>query len=926
MSGKRRQYPQAQYQQINQPQFPPQGQYPSQQGYGQDLNQAQPSGSFIPAVSQQPVDYLQQQQQQQQPAVGASPNLNGITQGFNNLNIAGNNGVYPPQQQQQQQPQAQGYPLGQTQQSVYGAAQPNYGAASPYDLNQQQQAALPLNQLYQTDLLRELPAPIADLSLPPPPLVIPPHLQTNGGVTDANAPSEYFRSTLNAIPSSNSVLKKSKLPFALVVRPYITLKDDVKPVKIVEDTVISRCRRCRTYINPYVEFIDRGAKWKCNLCSLKNDVPSGFDYNEAIGLAANRNERAELNYSVVEFIAPQQYMVRPPQPLVYVFVIDVSISSIQSGLLATVASSILDTLDSIPNKDERTKVAFIGVDSALHYFSIPEDEEEAENSILVVPDLDEPFVPAPESILVSLKSSRQNIEKLLTSINSLYGQNINPSFALGPALKGAHNLIKSTGGKIVSFASTLPNIGVGKLSVRDEKPFVDKAKEASALLSSNDAFYKSFAVECNKSQVSIEFFLTSSQYQDVASLANLPRYTAGQTHYYPAWSASSIQDVTKLSKEIIKTITQDIALEAVMRTRGSSGLRMATFYGNFFNRSSDLCSFPTFPRDQSYVIEIAIDENINKPVVYFQTAILHSTNYGERRIRVITAAIPVTSNINEVFASADQLAITNFFTHKAIEKVHNGSLNDARELLTKYLIDILTVFKKEVVSGNVGGASPLMLSSNLRMLPLLLHSLTKHLAFRAGLVPSDHRANALNLLGSIPLPQLIRYIYPTVYSLHDIPDEVGLPSEIDGDIVLPNPINATGDSLEKYGLYLINDTTELFLWIGGEAVPELIYDVFGVSDIYQVPIGKFEVPELDNPFNSRVHNIIAKVRESLDTSIYENLYVVRGGSPNEPINAGNSRDVVTLRVWAASHFVEDRSDRSQSYREYLSSLKEKISS
>src|SRR5579871_3649667 len=59
-----------------------------------------------------------------------------------------------------------------------------------------------------------------------------------------------------------------------------------------------------------------------------------------------------------------------------------------------------------------------------------------------------------------------------------------------------------------------------------------------------------------------------------------------------------------------------------------TGLRMASFYGNFFNRSSDLCAFPAFPRDQGYVVEVAIDESITKPVVCLQAAILHSTCYG----------------------------------------------------------------------------------------------------------------------------------------------------------------------------------------------------------------------------------------------------------------------------------------------------------
>jgi protein transport protein SEC24 len=834
---------------------------------------------------------------------------------------------YQQPQDYQQQPQQ---PL-QQQQPAYGGYQPQpaaaessamYGGAPPY--GQPQQQALPLNQLYQTDLLRDLPPPITDLSLPPPPVIIPPSASVIPNNPNANASSDVFRSTLNAVPNSSSLLKKSKLPFALVIRPYTSLHDSVRPVPEVNDMVIARCRRCRGYINPFIEFTEQGRRWRCNFCSLQNDVPAAFDHSQQFG-AVNRYDRNELNHAVVEFIAPQEYMIRPPQPLIYVFVIDVSVASVKSGLLATVATTILESLDRIPNKDNRTRVAFIGVDSALHYFSIPQDSEPGEASIFVVPDLDEPFTPSPDSLLVNLAESRQNIEKLLANLNNLFISNLNPSFALGPALKSAHKLVEGTGGKIITLASTLPNIGVGKLVVRDEASFVDKPKEASALLTANDAFYKSFAVDCNKSQVTLEFFLTSASYQDVASLANLPRYTAGQTHYYPAWSATSMEDVTKLSKELSNVISQDIALEAVFRTRGSSGLTTNTFYGNFFSRSSDLCAFSTFPRDQSYVIEIAIEETLTKPIVYFQTAVLHTTIRGERRIRVITAAIPTTSNISEVFASADQLAITNYLAHKAIQKAYNGSFNDARDLLSKHMLDILTVFKKEVVAGNVGGSSPLMLSTNLRMLPLLLHSLTKHMGLRPGRVPADHRANALNLLGSLPLPQLIRYIYPTVYSLHDMLDEVGLPDEETGEILLPTAINSSAESFERYGLYLINTTAELFLWIGGDAVPELVNDVFGVPDIFQVAIGKVELPELANDFNQRVRNIISRVREGDDTSIYENLYVVRGGSANEPLTVANAKEVTSFRIWAASQLVEDRIGNQGSYREYLASIKDKIS-
>ena len=41
------------------------------------------------------------------------------------------------------------------------------------------------------------------------------------------------------------------------------------------------------------------------------------------------------------------------------------------------------------------------------------------------------------------------------------------------------------------------------------------------------------AVEFSKLQICVDLFLLSAQYTDVATLVNLPKYTAGQLFYYP---------------------------------------------------------------------------------------------------------------------------------------------------------------------------------------------------------------------------------------------------------------------------------------------------------------------------------------------------------------------------------------------------------
>ncbi|ANB12546.1 COPII subunit SEC24 [Sugiyamaella lignohabitans] len=778
-----------------------------------------------------------------------------------------------------------------------------------------QQQRLPLNQLYNIDLIQSLPPPITDLALPPPPLILPAGAAVNNN-PEANASPDFIRSTLNVIPTNSSLLKKSKLPFALVVRPYTSLLDASAPVPIVSDTVICRCRRCRCYINPFVTFMDQSHRWKCNMCGLTNEVPTQFDWDPIKNERQDRYARNEINYGVVEFVAPPEYLVRPPQPPIYVFVLDVSVNAIANGLLATAARTILESLDRLPNSDGRTRVAFIAVDAALHYFSIPlPSSQQKEPSIMVVSDLENPFLPLPSGLLVNLNECRPAIEQLLGTLGETFAGNVSSSNALGSALKAANQLIGNVGGKIICLTASIPNVGIAKLEIREDRKVLGTAKEG-ALLQTANAFYKSFAVECNRSQVTVDMFLFSSQYQDVASLSNLPRYTGGQTYFYPGWSANRAEDAVKFAHEFGEHLSQEFAMEAVLRVRASTGLRMNAFYGNFFNRSSDLCSFPTFPRDQSYVIEVAIDETINKPYVCFQAAVLHTTCHGERRIRVLNVAIPTSNLLQDIYASADQLAITAYYTHKAVEKALTSGIQDAQDLLTNKLTEMLQTYKKDLMTTNVGASAPLQFCANLRMLPLLFNGLLKHVGLRkSAQIPSDLRSAALALLSTLPLKYLIKYIHADFYSLHDMPDEAGVPNEETGELVFPPKLNLTGERIVSHGLYLIDDGQVQFLWVGRDAVPQLLLDAFGVDSSAQVKPGKRELPEVEGSLlNAKIRSIIAKTREKNDSITWPSLFIMKeDGDPS-------------LRLWATTFLIEDRSDQSPSYFQFLSGLRDKINS
>ncbi len=608
-------------------------------------------------------------------------------------------------------------------------------------------------------------------------------------------------------------------------------------------------------------------------------------------------------------------MVRPPQPLVYLFLFDVSYAAVSTGLLATSARTILDSLNRIPNADRRTRLGFITVDSSLHYFSVPKDGEEAETSMLVVSDLDDPFLPVPQDLLVPLTESRASIENFLAKLPDMFQNNQSNGSCMGSALKAGHKLISPLGGKIVVLSASLPNMGVGKLDMREDKKLLGTSKE-SGLLQTQNSFYKSFAVECSKNQVSIDMFLFSSQYQDVASLSNLPRYTGGQTWFYPGWNAARAEDAIKFASEFSDYLSSEIGLEAVLRVRATTGLRMSTFYGNFFNRSSDLCAFPAFPRDQCYVVEVAIDETIQKNFVCLQAGVLYTTCNGERRIRVMTLSIPTTTNIADIYASADQCAITTYFSHKAVERALSSGLDAARDALQSKLTELLQTFKKELAGGSMGGGG-LQFPANLRGLPVLFLGLIKNVGLRkSAQIPSDLRSAALCLLSTLPLPLLMQYIYPRLYSLHDMPDNAGLFEQETGQIVLPPPLNLSSERFASYGLYLIDDGQTQFLWIGRDAVPQLLMDVFGVSDRTQLRVGKGTIPELDNDFNERVRAVIQKSRDHLAKGVgsvtVPHLYIVR--EDGEP----------SLKLWAQTLLVEDRADQGMSFGQWMGVMREKV--
>lgn len=184
-------------------------------------------------------------------------------------------------------------------------------------------------------------------------------------------------------------------------------------------------------------------------------------------------------------------------------------------------------------------------------------------------------------------------------------------------------------------------------------------------------------------------------------------------------------------------------------------------------------------------------------------------------------------------------------------------------------------------------------------------------------IPSDLRSAALCLLSTLPLPLMMQYIYPHFFSLHDMPDNAGVPDPTSGEIILPPVANLSSERIVPYGLYLIDDGVNQFLWVGRDSVPALLFDVFGVEDKNAIKQGKTTLPVLDNEFNERVRAVVDKSKDhkakGVGSIVVPTLYVVR--DDGEP----------SLKLWAQTLLVEDRADQGVSLQQWMGMLREKVS-
>ncbi|ONM19368.1 Protein transport protein Sec24-like CEF [Zea mays] len=658
---------------------------------------------------------------------------------------------------------------------------------------------------------------------------IPPAASSEFIVKDTgNCSPRLMRCTVNQIPCTGDLLTTSGMPLALMVQPFSLPHPSEEHIQLVDFGEMGpiRCSRCKAYINPFMKFVDQGRHFICNLCGFRNDTPRDYMCNLGPdGRRRDADDRPELSRGTVEFVATKEFLVRDPMPAVYFFLIDVSMNAIQTGATAAACSAISQAISDLP-EGPRTMVGIATFDSAIHFYSLKRAQQQP--LMLIVPDVQDVYTPLQTDLILPVSECRDNLEQLLESIPSMFENNRVADSAFGAAMKAGFLAMKSTGGKLLVFQSVLPSLGIGSLSAREAEGRANITtgdKEAHKLLQPVDNTLKTMALEFAEYQVCVDVFLTTQSYVDIASISVVPQTTGGRVYYYYPFSALS--DPAKLFNDLRWNISRPQGFEAVMRVRCSQGLQVQDYYGNFCKRVPTDIDLPAIDSDKTVMVTFKHDDKLPENVECgFQCALLYTTVYGQRRIRVINLSLSCTNLLANLFRYADLETQFSCFLKQAANGIPTSPLPRIRDEATNTCINILQSYRKHCAS--VTSSGQLILPEALKLLPLYTLALVKSLGLRTD-GRLDDRSYWISVASSVSVVLAVPLVFPRLIPIHD------LTSRDDDDSLIPSPLMLNSENVQEDGVYLLENGEDGLIYVGNMVNPATLEQIFGVSSLAALP-------------------------------------------------------------------------------------------
>ena len=532
-------------------------------------------------------------------------------------------------------------------------------------------------------------------------------------------------------------------------------------------------------MSPFMTFIDNGKKFTCPFCEDVTPVPQEyFNHLDHMGKRIDMYERAELCCGSYEFTATKDYCRQQtlPQPPAFIFMIDVSVNSVRSGLLHVLCPYIKNVI--LPNLpidpafkhmstngepiESLIKVGFVTYDKELHFYNLKSSL--AAPQMMIVSDIEEVFVPILDGFLVRLSESKSVIEALLDTLPNMFQENKETELVLGPVVEAGVEALKSAKltGKLFIFHTNLPNtLAPGQLKNRDDKKLLGTDKEKMVLSPQND-YYAQLGKKCVENGCSVDLFLLPNQYCDIATLSDLSKKVNGQIYKYDFFMADTHGQ--RLCEDLKYAVEATVAFDAVMKVRTSTGIKPVDYLGNFNMYGNDV-EMAGLQKQSSLAIELKHEDKLNENSrVYIQMALLYTTLSGQRRIRIHNLSLSVCTQYSQMFSSCDLDTLINYVAKLACRSITVSTPKSIRENLVQQIASILASYRKNCT--NTPSKGQFILPETLKLLPVFSNSLLKSdVITGAQNITIDERAWLMHRLMSMDLPSTYALFYPRLLPL-----------------------------------------------------------------------------------------------------------------------------------------------------------------
>ena len=737
----------------------------------------------------------------------------------------------------------------------------------------------------------------------------------NTKIKPLNSSSNFITSSSEILPSSNQILTQLNMPISISLSPLNNISpDDEVPLIDYGSNNIPRCKNqnCSAFLNPFVKFFESGEKWICNFCGQENDTEDhyfcDFDKN---GERLDINTKPELCCGSYEFKANKSYWKKNKNPTqaFFIFLIETSLSAIDSGFLSACVESIKDAINNeIFYNGDHASISIITYNTNVDFYSY--GEKFAQPQMLCITD--EPtFLPTSKINLVFNSSEeKEKILQILDLIQNTFNRNnaniignlCKDSDKIFAALNGAFLLGKNLGAKIIIFSSS--NI-LGEMPKMVGGLDKNATKEQIAYSCHDKKKIETMGINLTNENMSVDLFVSAEKSIKILTLFQLCEYTNGNLYFFKKFNIDL--HYKNIFNQIRRVLSRPIGWEGLNKIHFSNGLEISNYITPVLIVKNDLFVFPTIDSDQNYLFNIGYDtqKNIeensenkkknnlfnfeqpkidNKNFIYIQSSLLYSYGDGKRRIRVHNLCLPLSNNLRKIYESMNAEIISSYYLKLTNDKLYKTK-NLSNSIL--YIDNQFKSFIDRVMSQQ--NQNKKVLPENLEFLPLYMIGLFKHRLYCKNEIEKNYDIDISNYLRTklqkLSTKELISFIYPIIYYLNDLEknEKIGKYDEDTGFLIFPKTISCSKSSMKEDGLYLIDNGYLLILYIRKKLNSNIVENLFGVNDLsfLTMIINEENVFEEKNNFKERLMNIIDYIREG--KSIFQNLIFVFQGSGGERI-------------------------------------------